>query len=103
MLRKCVDLANEVRGLLKVLGIKLRAGIRHGAFDAASRGPLLSRPHPHDKGRSVGIALSLGDQAGQGKGWAPRPCGNRPQACRHPARMWCDRSAFSYRASEAAQ
>jgi transposase len=40
LLRKCIDLENEVRGLLKVFGIKLRAGIRHGAFDAATREPI---------------------------------------------------------------
>ena len=40
LLRKCIDLENEVRGLLKVFGIKLRAGIRHGAFDAAAREPV---------------------------------------------------------------
>ncbi|MFQ5626063.1 MAG: IS110 family transposase [Methyloligellaceae bacterium] len=40
LLRKCIDLENEVRGLLKVFGIRLRAGIRHGAFDAATREPI---------------------------------------------------------------
>ncbi len=40
LLRKCIDLENEVRGLLKVFGIKLRKGIRHGAFDRAARGPV---------------------------------------------------------------
>lgn len=40
LLRKCIDLENEVRGLLKVFGIRLRAGIRHGAFDTATREPI---------------------------------------------------------------
>ncbi len=40
LLRKCIDLENEVRGLLKVFGIKLRKGIRHGAFDRAARQPI---------------------------------------------------------------
>ncbi len=40
LLRKCIDLENEVRGLLKVFGIKLRKGIRHGAFDQAAREPI---------------------------------------------------------------
>ena len=44
LLRKCIDLENEVRGLLKVFGIKLRAGIRHGAFDAAARSPIEENP-----------------------------------------------------------
>ena len=44
LLRKCIDLENEVRGLLKVFGIRLRPGLRHGAFDktVANR----SRPMP---------------------------------------------------------
>lgn len=44
LLRKCIDLENEVRGLLKVFGIRLRAGIRHGAFDAAARAPVEASP-----------------------------------------------------------
>ena len=44
LLRKCIDLENEVRGLLKVFGIRLRAGIRHGAFDAAAREPVEANP-----------------------------------------------------------
>jgi len=40
LLRKCIDLENEVRGLLKVFGIRLRKGIRHGAFDEAAREPI---------------------------------------------------------------
>ena len=41
LLSKCVDLENEVRGLLKVFGIKLRAGLGHGPFDEAAREPIL--------------------------------------------------------------
>ena len=37
LLRKCVDLENEVRGLLKVFGIRLPAGLPHGTFDKAVR------------------------------------------------------------------
>ena len=40
LLRKCIDLENEVRGLLKVFGIKLMPGLRHGAFDKAVREPI---------------------------------------------------------------
>jgi hypothetical protein len=40
LLSKCVDLENEVRGLLKVFGIKLRAGLGHGPFDKAARQPI---------------------------------------------------------------
>lgn len=40
LLRKCIDLENEVRGLLKVFGIRLRSRIRHGAFDKAVRGSI---------------------------------------------------------------
>ncbi|MBT5840883.1 MAG: IS110 family transposase [Rhodospirillaceae bacterium] len=41
LLSKCVDLENEVRGLLKVFGIKLRAGLGHGPFDKAAREPIM--------------------------------------------------------------
>lgn len=40
LLRKCIDLENEVRGLLKVFGVKVVAGLRHNAFDAAVREPI---------------------------------------------------------------
>jgi transposase len=40
LLRKCIDLENEVRGLLKVFGIKLKPGLRHGGFDKAVRSPI---------------------------------------------------------------
>ena len=34
VLKKCIDLENEVRGLFKVFGIKLPASLSHGPFDA---------------------------------------------------------------------
>ncbi len=37
MLKKCIGIENEVRGLPRLVGAKLRAGIRHRAFDAAAR------------------------------------------------------------------
>ena len=37
LLRKCMDLENEVRGLLKVFGIRLPAGLTRKAFDKALR------------------------------------------------------------------
>jgi len=37
VLRKCIDLENEVRGLFKVFGIKLPSPLKHGAFDGAVR------------------------------------------------------------------
>ena len=37
LLRKCMDLENEVRGLLKVFGIRLPASHSRGAFDKAVR------------------------------------------------------------------
>ena len=40
VLRKCIDLGNEIRGLLKVFGIKLPASLGHGPFDARVR-PLI--------------------------------------------------------------
>lgn len=37
ILNKCIDLENEVRGFLKVFGIKLRPRVYHGAFDGEVR------------------------------------------------------------------
>ena len=41
LLCKCVDLENEVRGLLKIFGIKLPAGLGHRPFDQAAREPIM--------------------------------------------------------------
>ena len=35
ILKKCVDLENELRGLLRVFGIRLAPKVPHGAYDAA--------------------------------------------------------------------
>jgi transposase len=48
ILSKCVDLENEIRGLLKVLGIRLAPQLFHGKFDATvaplvRSDPMLSR------------------------------------------------------------
>ena len=40
VLKKCVDLENEVRGLFKVFGIKLPPRLGHGAFDDTVRAPI---------------------------------------------------------------
>lgn len=37
MQRKCIDLENEIRGLLKVFGVKLPMRLSRGAFDVAVR------------------------------------------------------------------
>lgn len=37
MQRKCIDFKNEVRGLLKILGVKLPMRLSRGAFDIAVR------------------------------------------------------------------
>ena len=37
ILKKCVDLENELRGLLKVFGIRLPSRVGHGAFDTELR------------------------------------------------------------------
>jgi transposase len=42
VLAKCVDLENELRGLLKVFGIRLASKVPHGAFDATASAPLPS-------------------------------------------------------------
>jgi transposase len=48
ILSKCVDLENELRGLLKVFGVRLAPRVGHGSFDQAVRtivtaDPLLAR------------------------------------------------------------
>ena len=37
VLKKCVDLENEIRGLIRLVGIKLPSTLKHGAFDALVR------------------------------------------------------------------
>ncbi len=37
LLKKTMDLANEVRGLLKIFGIRLPGTVKHGSFDALVR------------------------------------------------------------------
>lgn len=37
VLKKCVDLENEIRGLVRLLGIKLPGTLKHGVFDANVR------------------------------------------------------------------
>ena len=44
LLRKCMDLENEVRGLLKVFGIRLPVGLSRGTFDKAVREPIDHNP-----------------------------------------------------------
>jgi len=38
VLSKTIDLANEVRGLLKIFGIRLPSSVSHGRFDEVARG-----------------------------------------------------------------
>ncbi len=40
VLKKCVDLENEVRGLVRLLGIRLPAPLKHGTFDTHVRDAL---------------------------------------------------------------
>lgn len=44
VLRKCVDLENELRGLFKVFGIKLPGKLGHGSFDAMVRDTIEADP-----------------------------------------------------------
>ena len=37
LLNKTIDLANEVRGLLKIFGIRLPKTVKHGSFDGIVR------------------------------------------------------------------
>jgi transposase len=44
VLAKCVDLENELRGLLKVFGVRLPRHVPHGAYDEAVRPLIEERP-----------------------------------------------------------
>lgn len=44
VLAKCVDLENELRGLLKVFGIRLSSHVPHGAYDETVRPLIEARP-----------------------------------------------------------
>lgn len=44
MQHKCIDLENEIRGLLKVFGVKLPMRLSRGAFDVAVRDSIESDP-----------------------------------------------------------
>lgn len=44
ILKKCVDLENELRGLLKVFGVRLASKVPHGAYDARLRPLLQAEP-----------------------------------------------------------
>jgi transposase len=44
MQRKCIDLENEIRGVLKVFGVKLPMRLSRGAFDRAVRDIIVGDP-----------------------------------------------------------
>jgi len=44
ILRKCIDLENEIRGLLRVFGVRLASKVPHGAYDAVVREHVESEP-----------------------------------------------------------
>ena len=44
ILTKCIDLENEVRGLLKVFGVRLPPRVGHGGFDELVRPKVLALP-----------------------------------------------------------
>jgi transposase len=44
ILSKCIDIENEVRGLLKVFGVRLPARLGHGGFDELVRPRVLALP-----------------------------------------------------------
>src|SRR4030095_16069482 len=44
ILKKCVDLENELRGLLRVFGIRLASKVPHGAYDAVVREQIRAEP-----------------------------------------------------------
>ncbi|MFZ0469341.1 MAG: IS110 family transposase [Thiogranum sp.] len=44
VLRKCIDLENEIRGLVRLLGIRLPGPLKHGAFDTHVRDAIEAHP-----------------------------------------------------------
>jgi transposase len=44
ILKKCVDLENELRGLLRVFGVRLASKVPHGAYDAVVREQVEAEP-----------------------------------------------------------
>src|SRR5690349_3675165 len=44
ILKKCIDLENELRGLLRVFGIRLASKVPHGAYDAVVRQQVETEP-----------------------------------------------------------
>src|SRR5215469_12233576 len=44
ILKKCVDLENELRGLLRVFGVRLAPRVPHGAYDAVVRKQVETEP-----------------------------------------------------------
>jgi len=44
ILKKCVDLENELRGLLRVFGVVLASKVPHGAYDAVVREQIQAEP-----------------------------------------------------------
>lgn len=55
VLKKCIDLENEIRGLIRLLGIKLPGTLKHGAFDD------LVRPIIEEHGLMVDSLIPLLD------------------------------------------
>lgn len=55
VLKKCVDLENEIRGLIRLLGIKLPGKVQHGSFDE------IVRPVVEEHGLMVHSLLPLLD------------------------------------------
>jgi hypothetical protein len=37
MLKKCVDLDNEIRDLIRIIGVKLTGTLKHGIYDVTVR------------------------------------------------------------------
>jgi transposase len=91
MQRKCLDLEKEIRGLLKVFGVKLPIRLRGGAFEEAVSGtiendPALSHallPILDTRRMLLEIFLELG---------STRPKGRQPRRYNHPfherSRRW---------------
>lgn len=51
VLKKCIDLENEIRGLVRLVGIKLPGTLKHGIFDSTIRDIVTKNPILADKKR----------------------------------------------------
>lgn len=63
MLKKCVDLENEIRSLIRIIGVKLSGTLKYGIYGVTveiNHGyPLINHGHPSIEFPSIELLLSL--------------------------------------------